>query len=855
MILSESWYYFYQDDYDTAYDLAIKAIDLFEQHDYDIHPYDYALHQAAYYAYYAGKFELGIQWAEKCLSRRLAMGGQKHPYYLTTLNLLAALYDEHEDYRLAIKTYDEELAIYKSSKLFGTADHSCVLNSACEAYTTIGNFQKGLELARQAMLIDKQLQLLDEDNFLDISYNNIAFCFDNLNQKDSAYFYCKQSIEIEKKRTGSLRTSAIPNLLNNAQYAIELRLYDEAKYYINLAEKLSKKIKSSQNTTSALVDMIKGHYYKAVNDIKNAVFFYEDAKKAISSSRGIENEDYAICCTSLMDCAYITSNEELLVTNASEYLNYIRAKMIKMFLSMSPNQRDKFWAKHELVLENSFPLFSLKFNSKPINEMVYDAQLISKGILLSTDQSIRQIAQSSGDSITIDIANKIDNLSDEYNELLYKKENVGNSKTLDKISLELDELYEKLIQRSNIYSEVLSNYKTKWQDVKSSLQDDAIAIEFCKVKDELDIKYVAILLTSSSVFPQVISLCSEKELSNIQDPYKGQTLYNLIWKKILVNIEGVKKIYFAASGIIHSIAIENCVIKDNVRLTEKYDIYRLSSTREIPRKKTSISKHNSVIYGGLQYEADEEDIFEVNQFYPKKKKNEFYSYADRGAMSKGVKYLPGTMREISLIEDEIKKKHGSVTSLFKGLKGTEESFYSLVKDSINILHFSTHGFCSLKDEETSTTYVDGNITSFREKALNCTGLVLSGANHYLKGFEPFEEMEDGILTSKEIASQYFPNLNLVVLSACETGIGLITPDGVFGLQRGFKKAGANGLIMTLWKVDDEATMYLMDSFYKEMLSGKSAHDSLLSAQNIVKNTTGFEAPEYWAGFILLDGLN
>ena len=75
---------------------------------------------------------------------------------------------------------------------------------------------------------------------------------------------------------------------------------------------------------------------------------------------------------------------------------------------------------------------------------------------------------------------------------------------------------------------------------------------------------------------------------------------------------------------------------------------------------------------------------------------------------------------------------------------------------------------------------------------------------------------------------------------------------IYGLS---EKAGANGLIMTLWKVDDEATMYLMDSLYKEMLSGKSAHDSLLSAQNIVKNTTGFEAPEYWAGFILLDGLN
>ncbi len=99
------------------------------------------------------------------------------------------------------------------------------------------------------------------------------------------------------------------------------------------------------------------------------------------------------------------------------------------------------------------------------------------------------------------------------------------------------------------------------------------------------------------------------------------------------------------------------------------------------------------------------------------------------------------------------------------------------------------------------------------------------------------------------------NVDMVVMSACQSGLGETSGEGVFGLQRGFKLAGANTLLMSLWKVDDEATQILMTEFYKNYLSGKTKRESLLNAQKAVRETRGFEDSVYWAGFILLDGLN
>lgn len=145
--------------------------------------------------------------------------------------------------------------------------------------------------------------------------------------------------------------------------------------------------------------------------------------------------------------------------------------------------------------------------------------------------------------------------------------------------------------------------------------------------------------------------------------------------------------------------------------------------------------------------------------------------------------------------------------------------------------------------------------SFEDKALLRSGLLFSGANIGLRGEPLPDDVEDGVLTAQELSNMNLGNVDMVVMSACQSGLGETTGEGVFGLQRGFKLAGANTLLMSLWKVDDGATCLLMTEFYRHYLSGKSKRESLHLAQQTLRNSDEYSDPSYWAAFILLDAIN
>ena len=133
-----------------------------------------------------------------------------------------------------------------------------------------------------------------------------------------------------------------------------------------------------------------------------------------------------------------------------------------------------------------------------------------------------------------------------------------------------------------------------------------------------------------------------------------------------------------------------------------------------------------------------------------------------------------------------------------------------------------------------------------------SGLMMTGGQSAWLGTKIIEKERDGILTAEEIATLDLSNVNMVVLSACQTGLGDIDPgaEGVLGIQRAFKMAGVQSLLMSLWKVDDNATAYMMQEFYSGLLSGETKHDAFKTAQQKVRNK--YPNPFYWAGFVLLD---
>ena len=200
--------------------------------------------------------------------------------------------------------------------------------------------------------------------------------------------------------------------------------------------------------------------------------------------------------------------------------------------------------------------------------------------------------------------------------------------------------------------------------------------------------------------------------------------------------------------------------------------------------------------------------------------------------------------------------------LYTGSIGAESTIKALSGKRISNLHISTHGFYYSEKEVESKQDLrhlsflqhDDTPRYIEDKSMTRSGLLFAGANATLKGDSVPEGCDDGILTAQEIASLDFRGLDLLVLSACQTGLGEIKGDGVFGLQRGFKKAGAQTIVMSLWKVDDFATNLLMTQFYNNLLAGHSKREAFHKAQEVVRSNYP-DDPHKWAGFIMLDGLN
>lgn len=273
-----------------------------------------------------------------------------------------------------------------------------------------------------------------------------------------------------------------------------------------------------------------------------------------------------------------------------------------------------------------------------------------------------------------------------------------------------------------------------------------------------------------------------------------------------------------------------------------------------------MSVDNAYLYGGLDYNSIAEQPKYKEAIPYRLSRSAVEALTHRG----GFDLLMGSMQEVELIKS-IMSKHKIECVILSGSAGTEESIKNLSGSHLCILHLSTHGMYVSEEYEsvrTNNNYrfiISDEAPNVAEEeiSLSRSFLVMSGGNALIHRDSIPDENEDGILTALEISHLDFTNLDLVVLSACETALGIIDSEGVYGLQRGFKKAGANTILMSLDKVDDEATRILMVEFYRNLMAGKSKHQSFKEAQKQLRQVENgkYDDPKFWASFIMLDGLN
>jgi len=532
------------------------------------------------------------------------------------------------------------------------------------------------------------------------------------------------------------------------------------------------------------------------------------------------------------------------------------------FSFLSEQQRTLYLKAVSRSFEESYSLSS-QYPVETVNGLNYTNTLFIKGLLLRTTNAIRDAIYSSGDAALIGQFEQLGKLrqrisqlqhsEDTYKAYLYNLEDVAEAMDKD------------FTQASVAFRDLKADMEMQWQDVRNNLRPREAALEFVsfQVYDKTwtdTVHYAALVLKPDSKAPVWVPLCNEEELQNIlnrrasgRTSYQqarilydvfGPELYNTTWKPLEQELGGVKTVYYSPSGLLNNIAFNALPTGDPAyeRLTDKYDLNLVSSTRELVHLSRNVAEtvqiSSAVLYGGLDYDADAEAMRMAAQLY----KAEAY-YDDTVHRGPGWNLSPGTREEALAIQGYLDSKQIPNT-LYQDSFGNEESFKYLDSKRTGLIHLATNAFYLEYAEP------KGNEKEQTNPMLR-SGILFAGVNNAWTN-NPVEGVEDGILFADEIASLNLSGTELVALSACDSGLGETSKfEGVYGLQRAFKQAGVKTLIMSLWEVDDYATLKLMKAFYQEwLISGKSKQEAFKEAQRQVRSE--FPAPYYWAAFVMMD---
>lgn len=405
----------------------------------------------------------------------------------------------------------------------------------------------------------------------------------------------------------------------------------------------------------------------------------------------------------------------------------------------------------------------------------------------------------------------------------------------------------------------------RWTDIRKVLNSDEIAIEFIQSGNG----YCAAIIKSDSKKPQIVPLFTQSEYNSLSEDmglYLSSAGYDLILAPLGLP-DSISTIYFSPSGILNTIAIESFYDKSGVLVSDKWNFVRLSTTKEMISGHQGRDSKYIALYGGIDYNRRRVQDEKYNETMLSKRHGVSSTrYIAPEDLRYGVDSLRWSLPEVTTIRELYNEKSPlTEISLFTSDAGVEESVYSLQNKMPDIIHFSTHGYYWTNEEREKRTYIsfveraNAETDDPTEQAMLFSGLFLSGANAVLSGQVLPDNTEDGVLTAKELSELNFSMTDFVALSACQTGLGAVNGDGVFGLQRGFKLSGVKTLLMSLWPVHDKATELLMIEFYRNILNGDTKYSALNKAKKYVRRYSDveydFSDPEYWAGWILLDALD
>lgn len=777
--------------------------------------------------------------------------------YATALVNLVEYYVADDNYTKALRIGNKAQQIYKEIGQEQTYGYAALLYKLSDIYACLGDNEKAKETAKESTALNKALFGEKHPNYI-LSLTSLANTYSLTGDNTNAVKAGDELLDIISGNKDLTDFVVVRTLFTLSACFHKAGQSQKAISLLEHAVILCKEDTLSNRYAQLLNNLAR--CYLSIGDYDRAEAFALRSLQIKKSTMGETNSGYARPLSILADVYYLKGKHHEMQTSVKGFIDNCFYNIRSNFKYLSAKERSQYWRSIATGFTNRIYKYADVATSSIMYSMAYNTAMTSKGLLLDTEIELSNIISESKDSIIINLYNQF--LMSKQT-LIKQMERLPKDRMLDVDSLasRIREIELELMDKSQAFGDYTRNLNITWEDVQKSLSHDDVAIEFVSfTNDDGDTQYAVLTITAENKSPQMTLLFTDKQFLSVpaDSIYDSQMMYSFVWQPLQKRLREKKNIYFAPTGRLHSIGIEYLPIERS-RMNEKYNIYRLSSTRELAMRYTKPTYKSIILYGGLKYDSqDTEDIstkIGTDKFYAPDR-----IITDNIGLHTGVSYLEGTKIEVESIGASFEDKNIKY-NIYTEDSGTEASFKRLSGTKVTTLHIATHGFYWTKEKAMKLQKIrflhgDDENDDIEDKALTRSGLLLAGANNILSHKSIPYNIEDGILTAKEISLLDFRGMDMVVLSACQTGLGEVSDEGVFGLQRGFKKAGAKTIVMSLWKVSDEATLLLMSEFYANMGKGMDKHKAFTEAQKYLRtvNDGEFSAPKYWAAFVMLDAI-
>lgn len=777
--------------------------------------------------------------------------GKDHVHYANASNNLALLYMQKGDYNNAERLYLEAKNIWAKTVGKEQSRYAIAVNNLAMLYKLKGEYAKAENYYMEAKDIWTKVLGKEHPNYADV-LSNLALLYMETGLYPKSEHFFLEAIDVRSKLLGKLHPKYAVSLTNLASLYLNKRDYAKAEPLLMEAIKIQEK------------------------------------------TVGKEHPDYV---TTLNNLA-ILYRETNRITQATEVfleLNNIYRYLIKESSSYSSeNQMLAYLHFFEEEIAQ-FHYFSQEHPEPALIKASFDDALFYNGLLFENYSRLFRLAAEA----EAPVREAFDQWQDYRRSLAREKVKPIAGRDSARIA-EWEEkanvIEKELIRTVAGYGDLIR--QVSWEEVKQQLRPGEAAVELVSYRyytpEPTDSTlYAALVLLPTDTAPHFIPLFEERRLQalfnrpgfdeelTVKGLYASNSeLLNLLWKPLEPLLRDTKTVYYSPAGLLHRINPAALRDADKQPLSEGRQWVRVGSTRELVTGRLADRSYaldpaasaTAAVWGGIRYDMDSTAFAAANpldagagplpEFQRKDGKFRYMVEDSIHALSGGRrgagddwKPLAGSAREAEQV-GALLQKAGFQTDVLSGYAASEERLKALgqAAPSPRILHVATHGFAypDPKKEPQRRFTDEEPVYKIQDDPMLRSGLVLAGANYYWKNKRPLQNREDGVLVAYEVRDLNLHDTELAVLSACQTGLGdVVGSEGVYGLQRAFRIAGAKFLIVSLWQVPDEQTRELMRLFYENWVEKReSLRDAFNHAQARLREQE--PNPYMWAGFVLVE---